>query len=862
MEKLNTEDGHLFIKNLASFVRTHEKALANALQLRRQPPKNAAAHPPSASSASSTLAAALSLGALKLTSQAIKPAKLTLTPHHLFYLLSRFEDLTISVGPMNVRLENIHAETLPSYVSFLNQPRRARGDRESIHSVSSIRSVMSGISSLWSSFGLGSKDAAAQSRSERARAALDADLKYLYSAFTKIPCLRLAPDHRARLIRGYEEFPFDTAVPLHAFKNLSALEIIDIDFRSFYGWDRLAEQLRTLTIKRASLDDPADLLTGIVLDDMDRRRRRSSSKPATPVLGWTSTTSVPPPPPAPPQPQPVGHRSPPRDRIPNSLSAPGSPTLDHQHHRHHQSMSYASSASPQASSMIRVHSEGSKTANDGSSSPSRPNSAKQQSGGGGGGGGSGSSHHQHHQHHHHHHHQHHRSSHGRGPSSRMRRTGSGSSNSSETSASVGRTASSSNLLAGILPASKWRFLRHLGLPDNALTALTAASLAPVANTLHSLDLSANLFAEVPDSLASLVALRALNLSHCMIDSLHSLSHNPLPAITALNLRANRLRSLAGIERLLSLERLDLRDNGLADPTEIARLTSLPEIREIWVAGNPFVKTHPNYRVTIFNLFRRTPGYSEDIIIDGSGPGYTERKQLIDRVAEPESAPVIRPVPTEEPAAVIIKSVTALAPSPPAPPPPHPPPKDGDHDGTVKGKPPATEVGTATRRKKPVRRKIVDLSLDSTTGSTDLGASRTAGAPIPPVQIINLPADPFTESSSRDRAWPLANHSLLLELPPTAVPPAPALPVPAPSSLLHLTSPTMLQSPLPADTDWPAVHSDLYRQKLAAALQHEVGSSWLTVLSDQTWDSAFKDIHVHPAAFSPCIQASPVSGANS
>ena len=101
---------------------------------------------------------------------------------------------------------------------------------------------MSGMSGLWSSFGLGSKDAS--SKSERAKIALEADLKYLYSAFTKIPCLRLAPDHRACLIRGYEEFPFDTAVPLHSFKNLSALEIIDIDYRSFYGWDRLSEQLR------------------------------------------------------------------------------------------------------------------------------------------------------------------------------------------------------------------------------------------------------------------------------------------------------------------------------------------------------------------------------------------------------------------------------------------------------------------------------------------------------------------------------------------------------------------------------------------------------------------------------------------
>src|SRR6202044_3644266 len=119
------------------------------------------------------------------------------------------------------------------------------------------RSVMSGMSSLWASFGLGSS---AASRGERQKAAIEMDLKYLYSAFTKIPCLRLAPDRRARLIQGYEEFPFDTAVPLLAFKNISALEVVDIDIRQFFGWDRLAEQLRSLTVKRAGVDDPADVL--------------------------------------------------------------------------------------------------------------------------------------------------------------------------------------------------------------------------------------------------------------------------------------------------------------------------------------------------------------------------------------------------------------------------------------------------------------------------------------------------------------------------------------------------------------------------------------------------------------------------
>ncbi|KAI9931639.1 hypothetical protein ASPWEDRAFT_103901 [Aspergillus wentii DTO 134E9] len=768
MEKLNTEDGQLFIKNLASFVRTHERALANALQLKRRPTKNGQSLTQTGSSSSagsfstsSTLAAALSFGALKFSSQNIKPAKLTLTPHHLYYLLSRFEDLSIAVGPMTVRLENIHTDVSQSYVSFLNKPQRPRGDRDSIHSVSSVRSVMSGMSGLWSSFGLGSKDSA--TKSEKAKAALEADLKYLYSAFTKIPCLRLAPDHRARLISGYEEFPFETAVPLHAFKNLSALEIIDIDFRSFFGWDRLSEQLRTLTLKRAKIDDPADLLSGVVLDDVDKRRRRSSKAQISPVFGWSSN------------PQPV-HKS----EIPSSLSAPGSPTAN--------DSAFGTSTSPQAASMIRVGSEGAKgRTRTGSISPSRPTSSKQSY------------------------------RYSRGHTSRIRRTGSGSSNSSETSSRC--HGSSTNLASGFLPPSKWRFLRHLGLPDNSLTTVTAASLAPVANTLHSLDLSSNLFTEVPDSLASLVALRALNLSNCMIESLHSVSRNPLPAITALNLRGNRLRSLAGIERLLSLERLDLRDNNLSDPTEIARLTSLPEIREIWVSGNPFVKTHSGYRIVIFNLFRRTPGYSEDIIIDGSGPGYTERKYLVDRVAEPEGTPVVRSVIADK-SAVVSKP---LSPTPVVT-------RIGQEEaGPLRHVQNSEYDVGSSRRKKGNRRRIVDQSLEKPAGND----SGTVVPSVLSIQHIQLPVDPFISAPS-DRQWKPDGRPQALSPTDTQTPeklPSPPAPQVRDTSTLKPTF---------KEVKWN-VDDDLYRQKLEA-LRQEVGNSWLTVLGDRVY-SAQKDVNV-------------------
>lgn len=772
-------------------MRTHEKALANALQLRKQGPKYGPSSSASGeaspthisnyqnsvptSSTSSVLASAFSLGSLHFASQNIKPAKLTLTPHHLFYLLSRIEELGIAIGPMNVRLENIHADNSPAnYVSFLSQAQRSKGrsDRDSIHSVSSVRSVMSGMSALWSNFGMGSSSNAA--KVEKAKAQMVADLKYLYSAFTKIPCLRLSPDRRARLIGGYEEFPFDTAVPLLAFKNLSALEICDVDFRQFFGWDRLAEQLRSLTVKRANLDDPTDLLVGIVLDDMDKRRRRSSKVQYSPGLAWPGSPTI-------------RHGDPAR-----SNSNPNSPVVDDD---------FGQSLSPRNSLLLRGESEcprASQRARTESTSPKRPTSSRQGSSNRRGG-------------------------------AKMKRSASASSSSSTHSSGPYKSGSSSNLLSmGILPGSKWRFLRHLSLADNSLTSMTANSLAPLSNTLHSLDLSSNLFSEVPDCLATLTSLRALNLSNCMIESLHSLARNPLPAITALNLRANRLQSIAGVERLLSLERLDLRDNKLADPTEMARLTGIPDIHEIWVASNPFVKTHSNYRVTIFNLFRSTPGYVEDILIDASGPGYSERRQLIDRVAEPEGVPIVRPPPVEsnshspsaikEPVIPLVAGENELK-------------RNETHKSTYRVAQGEVTVGSGRRRKGP-RRRIVDLS------GTESPPLVQAHVPIeiPPMSSPKEVLDSSIETGA-DRGSPPAKTALqptLLDQSELPVKP-PKLGTSISSPDVHSTSgrtdkPTSLAS----DLQNLSLSGEAYRRKIEA-LKSEVGNGWLSVLSEDGWD---------------------------
>jgi hypothetical protein len=663
---------------------------------------------------------------------------------------------------MNVRLENIHTNASPTnYVSFLSNAQRHKSrasDQDSIHSVSSIRSVMSGMSSLWSSLGLSSHSAA---KAEKQKAAIQEDLKYLYSAFTKIPCLRLSPDHKARLIAGYEEFPFDSAVPLFAFKNLSALEIYDVDFRQFYGWDRLADQLRSLTVKRAGVDDPADLIVNIVLDDMDKRRRRSAKVPPSPIAPWPSSS-------------PSKH-----GQMARSESPPSSPLVADKAANSVQSASIPSSESSRPAGHPRQR----------SASPTRPPSSR------------------------------HASSHvyGRSSASNIRRS-SGSSGSSVRSATP--RGSSSNLLSlGWFPTNKWRFLRHLSLADNGLTNISATSLAPLANTLQSLDLSANLFTEIPDSLATLTSLRALNLSNCMIQSLHSLGRNPLPAITTLNLRSNRLTSLAGIERLLSLERVDFRDNKLTDPTEIARLTGVPEMHEIYVHRNPFCKTYGNYRVIIFNLFRKTPGYAEDVIIDSTGPSHSEKKQLVDRVPEAPSVPIMKPPPEDD-------MPPPVVPAPSTPPNDVPRGQVEGSEGPVKrpnSHHPSRGHSGSHRRKKVPKRRIVELSQGQ-AGHHSPEVPSIAPTPHRFEEPANPPERPAGDPAKKDaqcvRGSSTASSADMQQ-----------------SQTLSVNTAVGRQAEVGAVSSPPEfdMSSDLYKKKIEA-LRHDFGNTWLSALGDESWDA--------------------------
>ncbi|KAK3675363.1 hypothetical protein LTR78_004873 [Recurvomyces mirabilis] len=780
---MESEDGQTFIKNLAYFVRTHERALANALQLqhKRNGSQQASTGATSASSSSTsiTLAEALSRPYVAFSSQQIKPSKLTLTPHHLFYLLSKFEDLGVDVGPTTVRLENLQSTAAPSnYVSFLGHAPKSKGkqsDADSLRSVSSVRSVMSSVSSLWSTFSLTNSVAKEEKRMAQHRD----DIKYLYSCFTKIPALKLAPDHRARMVAGFEEFPFDTAVPLFAFKNLSALEVSDLDFRQFHGWDRLSEQLRSLTVKRAYLEDPIDLLQNIVLDDMERRRKRSSmlqnipTTPSTPGgIPWPGSS--------------------PKFRqieLARSFSSPNSPMVDQRRSSLYGSLARAGSSDGTKTPAQPIRQR--------SNSPVRPPSSR----------------------------------HGSLRKARqiaaaqVYRRSSGSSGSS--TQDVEHRHGTSDLLAfNILPPSKWRMLRHLCIAENGLTSLFVESLRPIAGSLQSLDLSGNLFTEIPDALASLTHLRALNMSNCMVDSLKSLARYPLPAITTLNLRSNRLLSLAGIEKIRTLERVDLRDNKLYDPTEVRRLTSALDLVDVYVVKNPFTRTHGDYRITIFNAFHDTPGYTAELTIDTLGPTYNEKKLLHGRAPEPAPVVVVQPQPEDE-SEPTTEASQELRPELSVFEQEQTPERVRSHRRSN------SDIGPQSmrRRKKGPRRRIVELSQAEILASPpSMAQPPTSASELPPM------SPPSTDEPTTPEATPAAYHtapSTQAHLEgPTGLPPRPTLdtaftsPDPPPRIITADDSDdSPLKSPEEVDS-----HSDLYRQKIEA-LKSELGPNWLTALNE-------------------------------
>lgn len=198
----------------------------------------------------------------------LRPTPLRLTSHHLYYLLIRFEAIGIPTGPLDVQIPSTSRPS--SYFAFISNNAAGSGyrqkDRDDTMSVSSLQTTMSALSN----FGLGSTQNSSGWWGGK-KADITVEIKYIYSAMTKIPALRIVPPP-VKLIQDFEDCPGELSIPLDAFKNVQFLEFEDTDPRAFIGWDRLSSQLRSLSIKRSSVEDITDIIVDAVTLDAKRRK--------------------------------------------------------------------------------------------------------------------------------------------------------------------------------------------------------------------------------------------------------------------------------------------------------------------------------------------------------------------------------------------------------------------------------------------------------------------------------------------------------------------------------------------------------------------------------------------------------------
>ena len=493
--------GDEYLRKVAAFIRLNEKGLAEAgFQPRRRPRTTTNQPSPSVFNPVNWF-----VFTDVRQSPSPRPVTFAIDTHRLFYILMRIESIGLDVGSLDVTVDN---PSKPMHYTHIQiGPSR---DKSETLSLSSIRSSLSAVSGL--SLGTGW-----WSRPEQQ--SIDAELKYIYSSFTKIPALILKAPGPKVIAELHDDPPSQSALPLDVFKNLRSLETIDIDPRSLLGWDRLAESLRSLTIKRSGLEDVTDIFIGAVLDDQARRdgslKNQRSRRIPRRQPSWTNTSlpaSVP-------------------EEVEEVASIAEDPAL------------------PSPSSALSPY--------------------------------------------------------------------------------------------------KWGLLKHLSLADNSLTFLPTDPLPYLVSITH-LDLSSNLLVSVPHGLSVLHNLVSLNLSDNMIDSVLGI-YTHLGQVLYLNLSGNRLEFICGLERLKALERVDLRFNHIDESTEVGRLATLPNIREVWIEGNPLAEIEDSYRIACFELFHKE---GKAISLDGAAPTFYERRGLAPVAPEQTSSGRDMPMPASPPVVAI------------------------------------------------------------------------------------------------------------------------------------------------------------------------------------------------------------------
>ncbi len=138
-------------------------------------------------------------------------------------------------------------------------------------------------------------------------------------------------------------------------------------------------------------------------------------------------------------------------------------------------------------------------------------------------------------------------------------------------------------------------LKVIWLEGNGLGKICGLEHQTLLKTLY---LHENIIEKI-ENLESQTELDTLNLSKNFIKTVENLSH--MKKLTNLNLAHNKISTIEDIRHILelpSIQSIDLQHNKIEDPGIVDILSQLPDLRVVYLMGNPCVKHIRNYRKTM------------------------------------------------------------------------------------------------------------------------------------------------------------------------------------------------------------------------------------------------------------------------
>ena len=181
-----------------------------------------------------------------------------------------------------------------------------------------------------------------------------------------------------------------------------------------------------------------------------------------------------------------------------------------------------------------------------------------------------------------------------------------------------RSQTTAKLLRNRTVIQPWLQLTHLTLRHNKLAMFdNSLKLLPV---LIHLDMSYNEFVHFDLQQLVCPSLTHLNLSH---NEIHFVTGTPrkITNLKSLDLSFNKLEILYALDCFNGLIELDVSCNQVRRIEELGKLSGIPQLKYLSIAGNPFTRARA-YRVVAFSYFK-----GRDVILDKTQMTNSERVKL-------------------------------------------------------------------------------------------------------------------------------------------------------------------------------------------------------------------------------------------